>query len=117
MQIDDGRVVSNAICQALSGDDITLYGDGQQTRSFCFVSDLAEGLMKLAACEMPVETAVNLGNPVELSVADLVGRVMAMTGSVSKVVRLPLPTDDPQRRRPDRACRSPARVAAESRSR
>ncbi len=101
MRADDGRVVSNVVTQALAGDDITIYGDGTQTRSFCFVSDLIEGLVRLAALEEPPPSAVNLGNPVELNVAELVDRVMAMTGSASRVVRLPLPVDDPRRRRPD----------------
>ena len=101
MQADDGRVVSNIICQALSDADITIYGDGEQTRSFCFVSDMVNGLMRLAAHSGPVTSAVNLGNPNELTIADLVRRVMRMLETRSAVVRLPLPTDDPQRRRPD----------------
>lgn len=101
MQVDDGRVVSNVICQALSGADITVYGDGRQTRSFCYVSDLVDGLLKLAGHEGPPPGPVNLGNPNELSVADLVDKVLAMTGSSSRIVRKPLPVDDPQRRRPD----------------
>jgi UDP-glucuronate decarboxylase len=101
MQVDDGRVVSNVICQALTGTDITIYGDGRQTRSFCFVSDLVEGLIRLAKREEAVESAVNLGNPNELTVADLIVKVMALTGTRSKVARRALPTDDPQRRRPD----------------
>jgi UDP-glucuronate decarboxylase len=101
MQIDDGRVVSNVICQALEGRDITIYGDGQQTRSFCFVSDLVDGLMRLAAHQGDPPGPVNLGNPNELTIADLVTKVVAMTGSTSAIVRRPLPPDDPQRRRPD----------------
>jgi UDP-glucuronate decarboxylase len=101
MQIDDGRVVSNVICQALAGDDITIYGDGRQTRSFCFVSDLVDGLMRLAAHEGEAPGPINLGNPNEMTVAELVDRVMAMTKSSSSIVRRPLPVDDPQRRRPD----------------
>jgi UDP-glucuronate decarboxylase len=101
MQIDDGRVVSNVICQALAGDDITVYGDGRQTRSFCFVSDLVEGLMRLARHTGEPPGAVNLGNPNEMTVASLVDKVLAMTRSSSSVVRRPLPVDDPQRRRPD----------------
>jgi UDP-glucuronate decarboxylase len=101
MQVDDGRVVSNVICQALTGADITIYGDGQQTRSFCYVSDLVDGLMRLAASAINPPSAVNLGNPNELTVADLVERVMDMTGTRSRIVRMPLPADDPQRRRPD----------------
>ena len=100
MRPDDGRVVSNVICQALAGDDITIYGDGSQTRSFCYVSDLVDGLMRLM--ESGVEDGpVNLGNPVELTVSDLVERVLRLTGSRSRIVHLPLPEDDPRRRRPD----------------
>ncbi|RDI59320.1 UDP-glucuronic acid decarboxylase family protein [Microvirga subterranea] len=101
MRSDDGRVVSNVICQALAGDDITIYGDGSQTRSFCYVSDLVDGFLRLMAYEGKLPGAVNLGNPVELTVGDLANRVLAMTGSSSRVVRHPLPTDDPRRRRPD----------------
>jgi UDP-glucuronate decarboxylase len=101
MQIDDGRVVSNVICQALAGEDITVYGDGRQTRSFCFVSDLVEGLMRLARHTGEPPGPVNLGNPNEMTVASLVEKVLAMTKSNSAVVRRPLPVDDPQRRRPD----------------
>jgi UDP-glucuronate decarboxylase len=101
MRADDGRVVSNVICQALAGDDITVYGDGSQTRSFCYVSDLIDGLMRLAAHEGALPGPVNLGNPVELTVANLVERVLDLTGSQSAVVTRPLPVDDPRRRRPD----------------
>lgn len=101
MQVDDGRVVSNVICQALAGTDITVYGDGQQTRSFCYVTDLVDGLMRLAHHQTVLPTAVNLGNPSEITVADLVAKVVAMTGTHARIVREPLPADDPQRRRPD----------------
>ncbi len=105
MRADDGRVVSNVVTQALAGDDITVYGEGHQTRSFCYASDLIEGLLRLMAHERtlggPPPGPVNLGNPVELTVADLVERVVALTGSRSKVVNRPLPEDDPKRRRPD----------------
>jgi nucleoside-diphosphate-sugar epimerase/spore maturation protein CgeB len=101
MRPDDGRVVSNVICQALAGDDITLYGDGSQTRSFCYVSDLVDGLLRLMESEEAVGFPVNLGNPNELSVEDLVHRVLAMTGSRSAIVNRPLPEDDPRRRKPD----------------
>jgi UDP-glucuronate decarboxylase len=101
MRADDGRVVSNVICQALAGDDITVYGDGSQTRSFCYVSDLVDGFLRLMAYEGVPPGAVNLGNPVELTVGDLADRVLAMTGSNSRIVRRPLPIDDPRRRRPD----------------
>lgn len=101
MRADDGRVVSNVICQALAGEDITVYGDGRQTRSFCYVSDLIDGLMRLMDFEGTPPGPVNLGNPAELSVGDLVERVLALTGSRSAVVARPLPVDDPRRRRPD----------------
>jgi UDP-glucuronate decarboxylase len=101
MRADDGRVVSNVICQALSGEDITIYGDGSQTRSFCYVSDLIEGFMRLMAFEEKFPGAVNLGNPLELTVGDLARRVLAMTGSRSGIITKPLPVDDPRRRRPD----------------
>jgi UDP-glucuronate decarboxylase len=101
MRADDGRVVSNVICQALSGDDITIYGDGSQTRSFCYISDLVEGFLRLMEYEDAPPGPVNLGNPNELTVSDLVRRVLAMTGSQSSVVHRPLPIDDPRRRRPD----------------
>jgi UDP-glucuronate decarboxylase len=100
MRADDGRVVSNVICQALAGEDITVYGDGSQTRSFCYVSDLVDGLMKLMDSDV-TDGPVNLGNPLELTVCDLVDRVRSMTGSRSRLVNLPLPIDDPRRRRPD----------------
>lgn len=98
---DDGRVVSNVICQALAGEDITIYGDGNQTRSFCYVDDMVDGLARLMACEAEPPGAVNLGNPVELTVLDLTERVLALTGSRSRIVYHPLPVDDPRRRRPD----------------
>jgi UDP-glucuronate decarboxylase len=101
MRADDGRVVSNVICQALAGEDITIYGDGSQTRSFCYVSDLVDGFLRLMAYQGLFPGAVNLGNPVELTVGDLADKVLAMTGSSSRVVTRPLPIDDPRRRRPD----------------
>ena len=101
MQPDDGRVISNLICQALTGDDITIYGDGTQTRSFCYVSDMVDGLIRLAECEMNGLEPVNLGNPTELTVNELLERVIALTGTSAAVVHRPLPTDDPRRRRPD----------------
>ena len=100
MRPDDGRVVSNVICQALAGDDITIYGDGSQTRSFCYVSDLVSGLMRLMDSGVR-DGPVNLGNPDELTVSDLVARVVALTGSSSRIVHRPLPVDDPRRRNPD----------------
>jgi UDP-glucuronate decarboxylase len=101
MRPDDGRVVSNVITQALSGDDITIYGHGSQTRSFCYVTDLVEGLLRLMDYDGEASGPVNLGNPIELTVNELVARVMAMTGSRSRMVKRPLPIDDPRRRRPD----------------
>ena len=101
MQVDDGRVVSNVVCQALSGDDITIYGKGVQTRSFCFVSDLVDGLVRLGGHSGAQPGPINLGNPNEMSVAELVTVVLRLTGSRSAIVHRPLPTDDPQRRRPD----------------
>ena len=100
MRCDDGRVVSNVICQALSGEDITIYGDGSQTRSFCYVDDLIEGLCRLMHSNRAVGMPVNLGNPHELKVRELVDLVMTMTNSTSDIVRLPLPEDDPRRRKP-----------------
>jgi UDP-glucuronate decarboxylase len=101
MRSDDGRVVSNMICQALAADDITVYGDGSQTRSFCYVEDLIDGFMRLMTFDGGLPGAVNLGNPVELSVADLANRILAMTGSSSRIVTRPLPVDDPRQRRPE----------------
>ncbi|WP_460450744.1 UDP-glucuronic acid decarboxylase family protein [Alsobacter sp. SYSU BS001988] len=101
MAPDDGRVVSNVVTQAIAGEDITVYGDGSQTRSFCYVDDLVTGLTALMRHDGPLKGPVNLGNPNELRVSDLVELVLAMTGSSSAVVRRPLPVDDPRRRRPD----------------
>jgi UDP-glucuronate decarboxylase len=101
MRPDDGRVVSNVICQALSGDDITIYGDGTQTRSFCYADDLVEGLLRLSRFEGQQPGPVNIGNPVELTVSDLADRVVALTGTEADLVYRPLPIDDPRRRRPD----------------
>jgi UDP-glucuronate decarboxylase len=89
------------VTQALAGDDITVYGTGEQTRSFCYVDDLVDGLMRLMACRTSPGGPVNLGNPAEMTVRELVTRVLALTGSRSRIVRKPLPVDDPQRRRPD----------------
>jgi len=98
---EDGRVVSNFVVQALTGHDITIYGTGSQTRSFCYVSDLVEGLLRLMASDIGVP--VNLGNPGEFTVRALAEQVIAMTGSGSRLVYLPLPVDDPRQRRPDLA--------------
>lgn len=99
MQVDDGRVVSNFIVQALRGEDITIYGKGEQTRSFCYVDDLVEGILKMMESEYKMP--LNLGNPEEFKVADLAQLVLRITGSSSKIKFLPLPEDDPQRRKPD----------------
>ncbi|UXN61640.1 UDP-glucuronic acid decarboxylase family protein [Phyllobacterium zundukense] len=101
MRPDDGRVVSNFIVQALKGQDITIYGDGSQTRSFCFVNDLIDGFQQLMATEPSFTGPVNLGNPVEFTILELAEMVIQMTGSRSKTIRNPLPTDDPRQRRPD----------------
>ncbi len=100
MAANDGRVVSNFIMQALAGKDITVYGDGSQTRSFCYVSDLVDGLIKLMNKEN-FTGPVNLGNPVELTVKKIAEKIIALTGSKSKIVYKPLPKDDPRKRRPD----------------
>jgi UDP-glucuronate decarboxylase len=101
MQLHDGRVVSNFVVQALRGEDITLYGDGSQTRSFCYVDDLIEALIRLM--ETPVEFTgpMNLGNPGEFSMLELAELVLRLSGSKSKLVHRPLPTDDPVQRCPD----------------
>jgi len=96
----DGRVVSNFIVQALRNEPITIYGDGKQTRSFCFVSDLVEGFLKLMASEHGVDP-VNLGNPHECTMIELAEAVVSLTGSQSQIEHRPLPQDDPTRRRPD----------------
>lgn len=101
MRCDDGRVVSNVVCQALSGEDITIYGDGSQTRSFCYVEDMVEALLRLMDSEIAVGMPVNLGNPQELTIRRLVDLVVAMTGTESRIVFRPLPIDDPRRRKPD----------------
>jgi UDP-glucuronate decarboxylase len=101
LSASDGRVVSNIVSQALAGDDITVFGDGSQTRSFCYQADLVDGLLKLMEFEGPQPGPINLGNPVERTILELVDLVLAITGSTSEVVHQPLPTDDPRRRRPD----------------
>ncbi|MBC7663831.1 MAG: SDR family oxidoreductase [Caulobacter sp.] len=101
MQPDDGRVVSNFIVQALKGEPITLYGDGLQTRSFCYVDDLIEGMMRLMDSEREITGPINVGNPVEFTMRELAELVVAITGSKSPIVFRPLPQDDPKQRRPD----------------
>jgi UDP-glucuronate decarboxylase len=100
MLIDDGRVISNFIVQALEGKDITVYGDGHQTRSFCYVDDMVAGLIALMAQDRHVGP-VNLGNPAEFTIRELAQLVIELTGSRSRIVEMPLPQDDPVRRRPD----------------
>ncbi len=97
----DGRVVSNFIIQALGGEDITVYGEGRQTRSFCYVDDLVDGLLRLMATDRDVTGPVNLGNPNEFTILELAKKVIGMTGSRSKLVYRELPADDPMQRRPD----------------
>jgi UDP-glucuronate decarboxylase len=97
----DGRVVSNFIFQALRGEPITIYGDGGQTRSFCYVDDLIEGLMMLMQSSDEVAGPINLGNPVEFTIADLAKQVIRLTGSKSELVHAALPPDDPRQRKPD----------------
>jgi len=101
MHPNDGRVVSNFIVQALLGRDITVYGDGLQTRSFCYVDDLIDGLLRLMETADDVTGPVNLGNPEEFAILDLAKAVIELTGSRSRIVHRPLPQDDPRQRRPD----------------
>jgi UDP-glucuronate decarboxylase len=100
MQAGDGRVVSNFIVQALRGEDLTIYGDGTQTRSFCYVDDLVEGFVRLMNSE-GLTGPVNLGNPQEFTMLELAEQVLAEVGGRSRLVHLPLPADDPRQRRPD----------------
>jgi UDP-glucuronate decarboxylase len=101
MHPNDGRVVSNFIVQALRGEDITLYGDGMQTRAFCYVDDLIEGFIRLMATGPEITGPINIGNPHEIPVRELAERVIALTGSRSRIVHRPLPQDDPLQRCPD----------------
>jgi UDP-glucuronate decarboxylase len=98
---DDGRVVSNFIVQSLEGRDITIYGDGSQTRSFCYVDDLVDGLIRLMNSEQAVTGPINLGNPGEFSIRELAEKIVAQIGSTSAIVYEPLPSDDPTQRQPD----------------
>lgn len=100
MALNDGRVVSNFIVQALRNEDITVYGDGSQTRSFCFVDDLVEGMLRLMNCE-GVTGPMNIGNPTETSILEFATRIIALTGSSSKIIYQTLPSDDPKQRQPD----------------
>jgi UDP-glucuronate decarboxylase len=101
MHPNDGRVVSNFIVQALLGRDITIYGEGSQTRSFCYVDDLVDGLIRLMGTSHEVTGPVNIGNPDEFSILELASTIISLTGSSSKIVNRPLPQDDPRQRRPD----------------
>lgn len=101
MHPNDGRVVSNFVVQALLGQDITVYGDGSQTRSFCYVDDLIDGLVRLMATEDSVTGPINIGNPGEFSMLELASMVIEMTGSRSRIVHRPLPENDPRQRKPD----------------
>jgi UDP-glucuronate decarboxylase len=100
MAENDGRVVSNFVLQALRGEDITMYGEGQQTRSFCFVDDLVDGLIKMMNTK-GFTGPVNLGNPTENTILEFAQKIVAMTGSTSKIVNKPLPADDPKQRKPN----------------
>ncbi len=101
MNPNDGRVVSNFIIQALKGEDITVYGDGKQTRSFCYVDDLIRGFLLLMNSDETITGPVNMGNPGEFTMLELAQKVISLTGSSSQIVHRPLPGDDPKQRRPD----------------
>jgi UDP-glucuronate decarboxylase len=101
MHPEDGRVVSNFIMQALTNEPISIFGDGRQTRSFCYVDDMIDGLVRLMEAEDDLRLPVNLGNPTELTIAELAARIVALTGSRSKIKFHPLPKDDPRQRCPD----------------
>jgi UDP-glucuronate decarboxylase len=101
MHPHDGRVISNFVVQALKGEPITMYGDGRQTRSFCYVDDLVDGLIRLMNSPEDVTGPINLGNPGEFTIAELANLVVVLTGSSSEIVRRPQPPDDPQQRKPN----------------
>ncbi len=101
MHPNDGRVVSNFIVQALRNDDITIYGSGEQTRSFCYVDDLIEALLRMMQTPADITGPVNVGNPVEVTMLELAERIISLTGSKSKLCYKPLPQDDPKQRQPD----------------
>ncbi len=101
MHPNDGRVVSSFIVKALRNENITIFGDGRQTRSFCYRDDLVGGLIKLMATGPDVIGPMNLGNPYEITIRDLAEQIIVLTGSRSKIVHMPLPQDDPRQRRPD----------------
>jgi len=100
MAIEDGRVVSSFVVQALRGEDLTVFGDGSQTRSFCYVDDLVDGLTRLMECE-GTTGPVNLGNPAETTILEFAHKIVELTGSRSRIVHRPLPSDDPRQRQPD----------------
>jgi UDP-glucuronate decarboxylase len=101
MHPNDGRVVSNFIVQALRGEDVTIFGDGSQTRSFCYVDDLIEGMLRMMDSEAGFYGPINLGNPSECTMIELAEKVLRLTGSKSRLIRKPLPQDDPRKRKPD----------------
>ena len=101
MDAGDGRVISNFVNQALRGEPVTIYGDGTQTRSLCYVDDMIEGIWRMMDSEPKVTGPVNLGNPEEISMIDLAKKVLELTGSASQLVYHALPEDDPKQRRPD----------------
>jgi len=101
MLINDGRVVSNFIVQALKGDDITIYGDGSQTRSFCYVDDMVDAFVRFINTEPEITGPINLGNPNEFTILELAEKVIELTNSSSEIQHLPLPSDDPKQRQPD----------------
>jgi len=101
MQPNDGRVVSNFIVQALNNEDITVYGEGSQTRSFCYVDDLIDGFIRMMNSRESFIGPVNMGNPDEFTILELAEKVIDIIGSRSKIIHKPLPTDDPKQRKPD----------------
>ena len=101
MAVRDGRVVSNFIVQALNGEPISIYGEGEQTRSFCYVSDLIEGIQRVLMLDKNPQSPINLGNPNEFKVIELANTIKELTGSNSEIINYPLPEDDPKQRCPD----------------
>ena len=101
MARDDGRVVSNFIVQAIEGKDITIYGDGTQSRSLCFVEDLIQAFLKIINCDSEIRGPMNLGNPEEITINELASKILLLTGSNAKIIYSDLPVDDPRRRKPD----------------
>jgi dTDP-glucose 4,6-dehydratase len=99
MRVNDGRAIPNFLKQALTGKDLTIYGEGSQTRSFCFVSDLIEGIYRLLNSDQ--NEPINIGNPNEMSIKEMAEKILQATGSKSKIAHVPLPEDDPKIRQPD----------------